>query len=132
MEGGKRHNVYLDWITVRIATQAGNGNMSDGLRKVALAYEENRIAIENLKALAEIEKEHRAYEISVFKATLDNQECWCAACKPNDFLNQRMILCAICGNKRCPHATDHRNACTNSNEVGQKGSSWEDVKPFKE
>ncbi len=36
-----------------------------------------------------------------------------------------MILCPTCGNKRCPHATDHRNACTGSNEIGQKGSSWE-------
>jgi hypothetical protein len=30
--------------------------------------------------------------------------------------------------KRCPHATNHENACTGSNEVGQKGSSWESVK----
>jgi hypothetical protein len=36
----------------------------------------------------------------------------------------RMILCATCGNKRCPHATDHRHACTNSNEPGQPGSSY--------
>ena len=36
-----------------------------------------------------------------------------------------MILCETCGNKRCPHATDHRNTCTGSNEPGQKGSSWE-------
>jgi hypothetical protein len=35
-----------------------------------------------------------------------------------------MILCAICGNKRCPHATDHRLACTNSNEPGQAGSDY--------
>lgn len=37
----------------------------------------------------------------------------------------RMIVCGTCGNKRCPHATDHRNACTNSNEPGQKGSAYE-------
>lgn len=37
---------------------------------------------------------------------------------------RRMVLCATCGNKRCPHATDHRNACTNSNEPGQKGSAY--------
>ena len=54
-------------------------------------------------------------------------ECWCEACKPNNDLSSlRFIVCAICGNKRCPHATDHRNACTGSNEPGQKGSSWED------
>lgn len=32
----------------------------------------------------------------------------------------RMIVCEYCGNKRCPHATDHRNACTNSNEPKQQ------------
>lgn len=36
----------------------------------------------------------------------------------------RMILCPECGNKRCPHATDHRNACTGSNEPGQPGSAY--------
>jgi hypothetical protein len=37
----------------------------------------------------------------------------------------RMILCDLCGNKRCPHATDHRLACTESNASGQKGSRYE-------
>lgn len=37
----------------------------------------------------------------------------------------RMILCSTCGNKRCPHATDHRLECTGSNEPGQKGSIYE-------
>lgn len=56
-------------------------------------------------------------------------DCWCEACKPQDFNNMRMIVCSICGNKRCPHATNHINECTGSNEIGQKGSSWEHVKP---
>ena len=56
------------------------------------------------------------------------KECWCESCKPNDWNNMRMILCGICGNKRCPHATNHINACTCSNEPGQKGSSWENYK----
>jgi len=34
------------------------------------------------------------------------------------------IVCATCGNKRCPHATDHRLKCTNSNESGQPGSVY--------
>ena len=38
--------------------------------------------------------------------------------------NRRMILCAKCGNKRCPHANDHRNECTDSNEPGQIGSAY--------
>ncbi len=34
------------------------------------------------------------------------------------------IVCALCGNKRCPHASDHREACTGSNEPGQPGSIY--------
>lgn len=58
--------------------------------------------------------------------------CRCEACMPHDLAKPetiRMILCAICGNKRCPHATDHRNRCTGSNQPGQKGSSWENYTP---
>ncbi|WP_419637208.1 hypothetical protein, partial [Thiolapillus sp.] len=36
----------------------------------------------------------------------------------------KMILCPECGNKRCPHASDHRLACTGSNEPGQPGSVY--------
>ncbi len=41
-----------------------------------------------------------------------------------------MVVCQICGNKRCPHANDCQNHCTNSNKVGQRGSDWENVKPL--
>lgn len=41
-----------------------------------------------------------------------------------------MVLCQICGNKRCPHAKDHNNACTDSNEPGQPGSAYADQKPY--
>lgn len=61
--------------------------------------------------------------------------CQCAACFQERreakrgtepaFFDARMILCAICGNKRCPHATDHRLACTGSNEPGQAGSLYQ-------
>jgi hypothetical protein len=36
----------------------------------------------------------------------------------------RMILCPLCGNKRCPKATNHRHPCGNSNIPGQKGSNY--------
>jgi len=35
-----------------------------------------------------------------------------------------MSLCETCGNKRCPKATNHRLACTDSNEPGQPGSRY--------
>lgn len=40
----------------------------------------------------------------------------------------RMMLCPACGNKRCPGAADHRNVCTGSNEPGQLGSRYADVR----
>lgn len=56
-------------------------------------------------------------------------KCWCLTCRPQTPSDMRFVVCPTCGNKRCPHANDHRNACTGSNEVGQPGSSWEHVKP---
>jgi hypothetical protein len=50
--------------------------------------------------------------------------CDCHSCQPITMENNRMILCATCGNKRCPQANDHRNACTGSNEPGQAGSAY--------
>ena len=50
--------------------------------------------------------------------------CGCLKCYPNVFPNMRFNVCPICGNKRCPHATDHNYKCTNSNDVGQTGSVY--------
>ena len=36
-----------------------------------------------------------------------------------------MVVCQVCGNKRCPHSDSHANRCTHSNEPGQKGSRYE-------
>lgn len=38
--------------------------------------------------------------------------------------SSRMVVCNICGNKRCPRASNHRNACTDSNTPGQSGSVY--------
>lgn len=35
-----------------------------------------------------------------------------------------MVICEVCGNKRCPHATWHGYACTGSNAIGQRGSVY--------
>jgi hypothetical protein len=74
----------------------------------------------------------REYEVAEAALRLSKIQpaCHCEACDPNVIgKSSRMILCAICANKRCPHATDHRNPCGKSNEPGQKGSSWEDYCP---
>lgn len=51
-------------------------------------------------------------------------DCSCGTCRPVTFTDSRFVVCSECGNKRCPHANDHRNACTGSNEPGQKGSAY--------
>jgi len=53
-----------------------------------------------------------------------SSRCWCQTCRPITLTDMRMVLCPDCGNKRCPHANDHRNACTGSNEPGQPGSAY--------
>jgi len=77
----------------------------------------------------------RAYEHYQSQATTppqpeQEQKCWCTTCRPITMSDMRFVVCPDCGNKRCPKANDHRNACTGSNEVGQNGSSWEHVKPL--
>lgn len=57
-------------------------------------------------------------------------DCWCTTCRPLTLDDQRFVVCPECGNKRCPRAHNHDLACTNSNAVGQPGSSWENVKPI--
>lgn len=37
----------------------------------------------------------------------------------------KMILCPICGSKRCPRASDHDLECTGSNASGQPGSVYQ-------
>ena len=57
-------------------------------------------------------------------------DCWCHKCNEGRFLHgvawssAVMILCPDCGNKRCPHASDHELSCTGSNEPGQPGSVY--------
>ncbi|MDP9651902.1 hypothetical protein [Paraburkholderia caledonica] len=62
----------------------------------------------------------------------DEPQCWCSTCRPITLADTRMVLCPKCGNKRCPHATNHVLACTGSNEPGQKGSSYEHCAPIEE
>lgn len=56
----------------------------------------------------------------------DRTKCGCLKCwrQRHPTRPRVMIVCDICGNKRCPHATDHEHACTGSNEPGQTGSSY--------
>lgn len=55
-----------------------------------------------------------------------DDQCGCYRCwrERNPSAFSIFIVCATCGNKRCPHATDHRLLCTGSNAPGQPGSMY--------
>ncbi|EDE1156010.1 hypothetical protein BZV88_21085, partial [Salmonella enterica subsp. enterica serovar Newport] len=60
--------------------------------------------------------------------------CSCRTCRPVTMNDMRFVVCPECGNKRCPHANNHRNDCTGSNDPGQIGSAYpaspqQEVKP---
>ena len=42
------------------------------------------------------------------------ESCWCKFCDLGPLL--KMIVCPICGDKRCPHADWHGYGCSVSNE----------------
>lgn len=65
-----------------------------------------------------------AEKIFAERDALNAPDCWCRACRPITLTDMRFVVCPDCGNKRCPHANDHRNACTGSNEPGQEGSAY--------
>jgi Zn finger protein HypA/HybF involved in hydrogenase expression len=66
------------------------------------------------------------------KADVLKPDCYCYNCNKDyvpegqtlPIVMSQMIVCPECGNKRCPHATDHKLDCTNSNEPGQPGSRY--------
>jgi len=47
------------------------------------------------------------------------KKCGCRSCLTPAELLCTFVVCPTCGNKRCPRADDHRNACSNSNAPGQ-------------
>jgi len=66
---------------------------------------------------------------------MSERPCLCIRCCTERSENRRVFdglnhphgfrfACEKCGNKRCPHHTDHRLACTGSNETGQPGSIY--------
>ncbi|HGG8853325.1 TPA: hypothetical protein ACJJ1B_004435 [Enterobacter roggenkampii] len=65
-----------------------------------------------------------AEKILAERDALNAPDCWCRTCRPITLTDMRFVVCPDCGNKRCPHANDHRNACTGSNEPGQEGSAY--------
>ncbi|ENU3990419.1 hypothetical protein ACFH0L_004672 [Enterobacter kobei] len=94
--------------------------MLQGAEPVTTAYK-LRDAVETIRNSGiEIDAE----KIFAERDALNAPDCWCRTCRPVTISDMRFVVCPECGNKRCPHANDHRNACTGSNEPGQDGSAY--------
>lgn len=106
--------VFLEtWRACRAA-------MLQGAEPVTTAYK-LRDAVEIIRSSGiEIDAE----KIFAERDVLNTPDCWCRTCRPVTVTDMRFVVCPDCGNKRCPHANDHRNACTGSNEPGQEGSAY--------
>ncbi|VAM01080.1 Uncharacterised protein [Enterobacter hormaechei] len=107
------HGKAVGWNAYRAA-------MLQGAKPVTTAYK-LRDAVETIRNSGiEIDAE----KIFAERDALNAPDCWCRTCRPVTISDMRFVVCPECGNKRCPHANDHRHACTGSNDPGQEGSAY--------
>lgn len=99
---------------------------------------ERRVAVAYTHCAHRLAEEVRDLRAAMLQGADGNSpvipDCSCRTCRPVTISDMRFVVCPECGNKRCPHANDHRNACTGSNEPGQEGSAYpaapqQEVKP---
>lgn len=120
-EGVKFNNAVFEACRAAMLQGAEPVTTAYKLRDAVDIIRNSGIAIDAKKILAE-------------RDALNSPGCWCRICRPITLTDMRFVVCPECGNKRCPHANDHRNACTGSNEPGQEGSAYpeapqQEVKP---
>ncbi|WP_261802904.1 hypothetical protein [Klebsiella variicola] len=87
---------------------------------------ENALVLNTIKAPPALDSLPKTGEVQNTNYP-ENPGCWCRTCRPVVLNDMRFVVCPDCGNKRCPRANDHRNACTGSNEPGQEGSAFPDT-----
>lgn len=108
---------------IRLGVKMVNGSNAAMLRGAEPVTTANKLrdAVEIIRNSGiEIDAE----KIFAERDALNTPDCWCRTCRPITLTDMRFVVCPDCGNKRCPHANDHRNACTGSNEPGQEGSAY--------
>ncbi len=127
------------WVRVGVAGEFASGLAIMSPEEIAAKEREYSKAYDHGKADAIKNMEERDSERESVALTKSEgftkgaaHPCNCHKCteamhkeRPATIPIRMMILCSKCGNKRCPHATDHELDCTGSNDPGQKGSVYE-------
>lgn len=98
-------------------------DISENACRAAMLQAKSLTSINNAPALVSLQKKAE----SIIGNYPGIPDCWCRTCRPVVLNDMRFVVCPDCGNKRCPRANDHRNACTGSNEPGQEGSTYPDT-----
>ena len=120
VELGRYQEALTDHSEDKLAMVDHSGDSNNMVEPVTTACK-LRDAVETIRNSGiEIDAE----KIFAERDALNAPDCWCRACRPITLTDMRFVVCPDCGNKRCPHANDHRNACTGSNEPGQEGSAY--------
>lgn len=120
-QDGRFHSARSDWVAMLAASPA-----PPALKREPLTDEQ--ISDLNLQAWKVGGNVTLKFARNI--ETAHGIQCWCSTCRPVTLQDMRFVVCPVCGNKRCPRAHNHELACTDSNAVGQPGSSWEHVKPI--
>lgn len=124
-----KKTMSLDEARRRVKNMYGNslkpfGDVPEDARLTDTVWlDYGRYSADHLEAIAVVMRADGAARTAEAAATATG--CGCYDCSD---INRRVsveITCRKCGNKRCPHATDHEYACTNSNEFGQPGSRFQ-------
>ena len=122
-DGSKAEYYFIDYSTIDIADMIFNAQ--DMITAIEL-----HVSFNMLYDWYHHNIENESVNLTYFVINYIRKHCTCLKCiKARDLENKiifqsAMQSCLVCGNKRCPKATDHANACTNSNDVGQAGSSY--------
>jgi hypothetical protein len=94
-------------------------SMQPHLKRRFEAYSEMVAERQRVKDL-----ENRVKEQAELIRLLQKKTCHCYICADPFTRLTTMIVCPKCGNKRCPHATNHNMPCTDSNAPEQEGSRY--------
>jgi hypothetical protein len=115
----------------------GDGGKGSAPRPMSVKYEDFANSFDRIFGKKKSNPDLSVYDnerlvTNYDKELLAKNQCYCYNCNKDrldesgrlPYTMTRMIVCPTCGNKRCPHSTDHNMACTNSNDPGQPGSRY--------